>query len=67
MTLRLDKSKVTGVVIVCDQCLHWSAFRFDVAEGWDCAVDHEKRVHPGQTQAQRAAHAYAETQTVRPI
>ncbi|SDO77704.1 hypothetical protein SAMN04487848_2058 [Microbacterium sp. ru370.1] len=67
MTLRLDKSKVTGVVIVCDECPHWSAFRFDVEEGWVCAVDHEQRVHPGQHQAKRAAHAYAATQGVRPI
>lgn len=64
MAIRLDRSR-SGIVIHCEQCAHWSAFRFDEEEAWNCAVDHEERVHSGEVQAHKAAHTAATRRAVR--
>lgn len=51
--IRLDCTRVS-VVIVCETCGIWHAFAFTKLEGWERAAAHEKRAHPGATQAQDA-------------
>ncbi|WP_309105026.1 hypothetical protein [Microbacterium sp.] len=51
--IRLDCTRVS-IVIVCTDCPYWRAMRFTKHEAWKCAADHEKRTHPGLTQAQNA-------------
>lgn len=53
-TIKIDVSRASGIVIVCDDCPHWYAFRFTRIEAWKAAVDHEERCHPERTQARRA-------------
>lgn len=53
--IRLDASS-TGVVIVCALCPWWAAFRFTKTTAWECACDHEARVHPGEYHQRKAAH-----------
>ncbi len=48
--IRVDCTQ-NGCVVVCDECPHWFAFRFDRDESWKAARDHEQRVHPGAHQA----------------
>lgn len=36
-----------SVVILCDLCDWWRAFRFDVEQADTCAIDHEANFHPG--------------------
>lgn len=43
--IRLDRSS-SGVVIVCDLCPWWSAFRFTVSGADDCSCNHEESSHP---------------------
>ncbi|GAB6857864.1 hypothetical protein [Microbacterium xylanilyticum] len=52
--IRLDCTPVS-VVIVCTDCgPAWTGFAFTKMEGWERGAAHEKRTHPGQTQAQDA-------------
>lgn len=51
--IRLDCTQVS-VVIVCETCGIWHAFAFTKVEAWERAAAHEKRAHPGDTQAQNA-------------
>ncbi|MGW9159610.1 hypothetical protein [Microbacterium sp. NPDC055665] len=51
--IRLDCTQIS-VVIVCETCGVWHAFAFSKLEGWERAAAHEKRAHPGETQAQDA-------------
>lgn len=52
--IRLDSTAVS-VVIVCTECgPAWSGFAFSKLEGWERGAAHEKRAHPGHTQAQDA-------------
>lgn len=43
-----------SVVVVCGECGIWQAMRFTKLEAWTAAAEHEKRAHPGCTQAQNA-------------
>lgn len=54
MTIKLDPSPSKTVVIVCDECPHWSAIRFGVEAAYECAVGHEKLHHPGSVHARDA-------------
>lgn len=64
--IRLDRSR-SGIVIVCELCPWWAAFRFTTNGAEDCACDHEERVHPALThrrdardqRASKARHAAA--------
>lgn len=56
--IRLDAG-CSGVVIYCAECGHWSAFRFTLEEAREVAIDHETRVHPGQTYHRNAGHVRA--------
>ncbi|MCK8465864.1 hypothetical protein M0722_01535 [Microbacterium sp. KSW4-16] len=51
--IRLDCTTIS-IVIVCETCGVWHAFAFDKLDAWTRAADHEKRAHPGDTQAQDA-------------
>lgn len=51
--IRLDCTQIS-VVIVCETCGVWHAFAFTKLEAWERAAAHEKRAHPGLTQAQDA-------------
>lgn len=46
--IRLDRSS-SGVVIVCELCPWWSAFRFTTSAADDCACAHEEGAHPELT------------------
>lgn len=48
---RVDYSKETGAVAQCTACPHWWAMRHDRREAWQAIREHEKRCHPGATQA----------------
>lgn len=43
-----------SIVIVCDVCRIWHVMAFTKLEAWERAAAHEKRAHPGTTQAQDA-------------
>lgn len=51
--IRLDVTQ-ESVVIVCETCGVWFGFAFTKLEAWERAAGHEKRTHPGLTQAQNA-------------
>lgn len=53
--IKLDASPSRTVVIVCDECPHWSALRFGMDEAHTCAVNHEKDHHTDSKQAREAA------------
>lgn len=53
--IKLDPSPSHTVVIVCDECPHWSAIRFGLDAGHECAVNHEKTYHHESRQARNAA------------
>ncbi len=63
MTIKLDPSPSHTVVIVCDECPHWSAIRFGLAAGHDCAAAHEKLHHPASKQARNARHKWRQRHT----
>lgn len=52
--IRLDCSTVTGIVIYCRECGHWSAFRFTKEQAWACAIAHEELVHPARREQRDA-------------
>jgi hypothetical protein len=45
--IKLDIS-TTGIVIWCQECDHWRAFRFLKEDAWDAACLHEELVHDEQ-------------------
>ena len=45
MAIKLDRS-TTGIVVACDECTWWSAFRFWEEDAWDVACRHEEGSHP---------------------
>lgn len=49
----LDVTRVS-IVVVCQECGIWHVMAFTKLEAWERAASHEKRAHPGQTQAQDA-------------
>lgn len=53
MAIKLDRS-TTGIVIACDQCPWWSAFRFFDTDAWDVACRHEEYQHPEDTHQRTA-------------
>lgn len=53
--IRLDPSPSKTVVIVCDECPHWSAIRFGMNEAHEAAIHHEKMYHPGILKARQRA------------
>jgi hypothetical protein len=57
MAIKLDISP-SSVVVYCDECGHWRAFAFTIAEGHVSASSHEERVHPQSVQARDAASKY---------
>ncbi|MCC2032191.1 hypothetical protein [Microbacterium allomyrinae] len=58
--IRLDATKIS-VVVTCTDCPHWSAFRFTKRDAWQAARAHEKRAHPGATQATSNLAKHADT------
>ena len=58
--IKLDSTKVSTVV-TCTECPYWYAFAFSRKEGWERGRGHEKRAHPGSTQATTALAKYADT------
>jgi len=50
VTIRLDRS-ASSVLAVCSSCPSWSALRGDDVGAWAAGADHERRVHPGSSQA----------------
>ncbi|HWL59297.1 MAG TPA: hypothetical protein VNQ48_00230 [Microbacteriaceae bacterium] len=51
--IRLDRSS-TGIVVVCADCPHWSAFQFEQLAAWRSGAAHEERCHPDRFQARKA-------------
>lgn len=43
-----------SIVVVCQECGIWHVMAFTKIEAWERAAAHEKRAHPGSTQAQDA-------------
>lgn len=43
-----------SIVVVCQECGIWHVMAFTKLEAWERAAEHEKRAHPGVTQAQNA-------------
>lgn len=43
-----------SIVVVCQECGIWHVMAFTKLEAWERAAAHEKRAHPGITQAQDA-------------
>ncbi|GAA3948865.1 hypothetical protein [Microbacterium soli] len=43
-----------SIVVGCDVCQVWYVMAFTKLEAWEAAAAHEKRTHPGSTQAQDA-------------
>lgn len=54
--IRLDASPVSGIVVTCDECPFWFAFRFGKTAAWDAACDHEERAHPDDDRQRQARH-----------
>jgi hypothetical protein len=54
MSLRYDRSW-NSVVIVCDQCPHWSAVRLTMPAAYEAGEAHEVSVHGVEPTAARAA------------
>ena len=52
MSIRLDFTQ-HSCVAVCSLC-GWRGLAGDRTEGWRLARGHERRAHPGETQAARA-------------
>ena len=59
--LRVDFSPASGAVVTCTDCPHWFAFRFTRKDGWAAGRDHERRAHPGSTQATTALAHFRDT------
>lgn len=57
----VDYSPTSGVLISCGDCQHWHSMRFTRKEAWTAAREHERRSHPGSTQATTALHHYRDT------
>lgn len=54
MTIRLDSTR-HSIVIVCTICgLGWRGFAFDKLDAWTRAAAHEERTHPELDQARSA-------------
>lgn len=51
--IKLDTSS-TGIVIACEECTWWSAFRFFKEDAWDVACRHEEDSHPADRHQRNA-------------
>ena len=59
MTIKLDESPVSGILITCTECPYWYAFRFDRVEAYKSGEGHAERVHDVPPKdAQRARREY---------
>jgi hypothetical protein len=45
MTIKLDASPVSGILITCDACAFWFAFRHDRTAALLAGEEHDIRVH----------------------
>lgn len=62
MTIKLDKSAASFILVKCTECPYWNGFADagNLAQGWAVGARHEKLAHPGETQAQgNLSHAKA--------
>ena len=50
MTIKLDKSAIS-IVVICTDCPHWYGFALDRYEGWKVGARHQQQCHPGEKQA----------------
>lgn len=55
MTIKLDKSSASFILVTCDRCPGvWFGYADagNRAQGWAVGAAHEQALHPGETQAQ---------------
>jgi hypothetical protein len=45
MTVKLDESPASGILITCSECPYWYAFRFDKLEAYTASEGHQVNVH----------------------
>lgn len=64
---RVDYSKETGAVAQCAECPFWFAMRFTRREAWEAVRAHEKRAHPGSSQAIMAIASLDRYERNRPL
>lgn len=54
MTIKLDKSAASFILVTCTECPYWNGYADagNIAQGWSVGATHEKALHPGDKQAQ---------------
>ena len=54
MTIKLDKSAASFILVKCTECPWWNGFADagNIAQGWAVGAAHEQALHPGEKQAQ---------------
>ena len=45
MTITLDRSTASGILVKCSDCSYWHAFAWTESEAWASAKRHESAAH----------------------
>jgi hypothetical protein len=53
VSILFDRSAETGILITCDQCDYWFAYRFDQGEAYDSGAAHAMRAHSDTDESHR--------------
>lgn len=57
--LKFDRSRETGILITCVECDFWFAYRFDMGEAYDSAINHAGMAHEATSEVARLQTARA--------